>query len=114
MEINAIATGKKPLIFLDYEAVITPGHETNSLSSVNIVCQGKILVKIRTNITLDQTNAGILDRIVKQTITSFLIGKVTGAADVVQDIPKATVRAQKKHKKARARAAEDLFTKLNL
>lgn len=114
MEINAIATGKKPLSFLDYETVITPSHEANVLSSVNLVCQGKILVKIRTNITLDQTNADILDRIVKQTITSFLNGKETGAAAVVQDVPKATVRAQKKHKKARARAAEDLFTTLNL
>ncbi len=114
MKINAISLGKKPLSFLDYEAVITPGKQANSLSSVNILFQGRILVKIKVDITLDQTNLTNIEKLIKQTITDYINGKETGLGGNVSTHTNPAAKTTKKQAKAKEKAANDLFTMFNL
>lgn len=105
--------GKKPLGFLHYESVITPGNEMDTLSSVNILKQGKILVKIKTNIPLDPLAASNLDQLIQQTIMDYLTGKEMASDN--QLIPqKQTVKTTRDQSEARAKAADDLFSIFNL
>ena len=114
MNINAIALGKKQMCFLDYEAVITPGNEYNTLTSVNIVREGKILVKIKTDIPLEYINTLKLEPVIEQIIVDYLTGKETGAFQPDKSNFTVNKKTSKKQGKARTKAANDLFNILNL
>jgi len=114
MQINAIATGKKMMSFLDYEAVITPSKKLNKLSSVNILRQGKILVKIKTDISLDQYNANNLEQIIQRLIIDYIIGHETNVVNPDQFRNAKIKNASAKQAKARSEAANDLFSMFNL
>ena len=114
MKINAIATGKKKMSFLEYEAVVKPVKNMNVMTSVNIVRQGKILVKIKTNVLLDKYNVEKLELIIEQLITDYIIGRETNITDQSQFQNSKLKKASAKQAKARTEAANDLFSMYKL
>lgn len=112
--IQKISLGKKPIMFLDYEAVIENSNNIQQLVSVNIILNGKILTKIKTNVSLQNRTNEHLEKLIIETIAAFVSQSVVNEVDIIDDSKFRIRKSDNQQNNARQHAAQQIFTDFNL
>lgn len=111
---NKIALGKKLIDFIYYEAIIEKSENESKLIAVNVLANGKILTKIKTNISLSEYELGHLDRLIIEIISSFISDSENNSSTCSKQESFYATKPSNKQKEARNHVAQDLFNQFNL
>lgn len=111
--ITMIAAGRHPLNFIEYEPVFQNNGSNKTLTSVNLLFQGRILTKIRVCIPLNSEKSN--NDLVSEVVCEFIKQSATSPVTTYS-----TTKTRKAHsndfkqKEAQKNAAQNLFNDYNL